>query len=366
MANSKHQIYLRVKNVNKSFGDVNVLNDISLNCQQGELICLLGPSGCGKTTLLRIIAGLEQQDQGNIIQNGVDISNLPVEKRDFGIVFQSYALFPNLTVAQNIAYGLRKQTKTKKATRVNALLETIGLEEHADKYPSQLSGGQQQRVALARALAISPGLLLLDEPLSALDTKVRQHLRQEIKSLQRELGITTIMVTHDQDEAMSMADRIVVLKDGFIEQIGTPSEIYSNPASPFVANFIGSMSFVPVTACANDTLTVKQQNLPCKLPEWVTVGDTIQLGIRPESVTALPAKGNQQEALSGKVQKIEFMGAYVRLYIHLNDENMSPVRVMVDVNNELHQEHGYKENMAVELTLKQQAMAFYPQQGESL
>lgn len=365
MSNNKDNIYLQVKHINKSFGDVNVLKDISLDCQQGELICLLGPSGCGKTTLLRIIAGLEQQDQGLIIQDDTDISSLPVEKRDFGIVFQSYALFPNLSVAENIAYGLRKQPKKQRTARVKELLQTIGLEQHAKKFPSQLSGGQQQRVALARALAISPGLLLLDEPLSALDTKVRQHLRQEIKNLQRKLGITTIMVTHDQDEAMSMADRIVVLKDGVIEQVGTPNEIYNTPATPFVANFIGTMSFVPATANTSNTFTIKQQSLSCELPEWAATGDAMQLGIRPEHVVALPLNGSPREALGGKVQKVEFMGAYVRLYIHLNSENGSPLSIMADVNDELHAQHGYKENMPVGLQFKPQAMAFYPQQSQT-
>ena len=357
MADNNDQTYLQIKNLNKSFDGVNVLHDISLDCQRGELICLLGPSGCGKTTLLRIIAGLEKQDQGQVIQDAVDISNFPVENRDFGIVFQNYALFPNLTVSQNIGFGLRKQSKEKTAARVTELLKTIGLEDHADKYPSQLSGGQQQRVALARALAISPGLLLLDEPLSALDTKVRGHLRQEIKSLQRKLGITTIMVTHDQDEAMSMADRIVVLKDGVIEQVGTPHEIYSKPATPFVANFIGSMSFMPATHIQKDTLAVMKSFINCELPEWIESGELLQLGVRPEHVSVKPINGSPVKGLSGTVEKFEYMGAYLRLYVQVAEANDDGITVLVDVDDH---ENTFVENMPVELNLKQNSLAFYP------
>src|SRR6266436_2403119 len=216
--------HLEVRNLSKRFGDFSALGDISLDIAEGEFVCFLGPSGCGKTTLLRAIAGLDIQTSGRIEQGGRDISALPPTKRDFGIVFQSYALFPNLTAAKNVAYGL-ENTRAKRAEvakRVRELLDLIGLGEHGGKYPAQLSGGQQQRVALARALATSPGLLLLDEPLSALDARVRLRLRHEIKDLQRRLGVTTIMVTHDQEEALTMADRIVVMNAGAIEQVGTP------------------------------------------------------------------------------------------------------------------------------------------------
>ncbi|HHI82784.1 MAG TPA: ATP-binding cassette domain-containing protein, partial [Rhizobiales bacterium] len=219
------------------FGSFTALKDISLDVDEGEFVCFLGPSGCGKTTFLRAIAGLDIQTAGTIEQAGIDISALPPAKRDFGIVFQSYALFPNLTVEKNIAYGLENSGRPRSAVkaRVEELLELVGLPEQAKKYPTQLSGGQQQRIALARAIATSPGLLLLDEPLSALDAKVRTHLRHEIKDLQDKLGITTIMVTHDQEEALTMADRIVVMDHGVIEQSGSPQDIYSRPASLFVA-----------------------------------------------------------------------------------------------------------------------------------
>ena len=211
---------------------------------QGEFVCFLGPSGCGKTTLLRIIAGLETQTAGRILQGERDISVLPPAERDYGIVFQSYALFPNLSVADNVAYGLvnRKVAKATAAARVDELLKLVGLPGSGAKFPAQLSGGQQQRIALARALATSPGLLLLDEPLSALDALERVRLRQEIRSLQRKLGVTTIMVTHDQEEALSVADRIVVMNHGVIEQVGTPMEIYRDPATPFVADFVGKIN----------------------------------------------------------------------------------------------------------------------------
>ena len=236
--------YLQIRNLWKAFGDFVALKDINLDIGKGEFVCFLGPSGCGKTTLLRAVAGLDPQSRGTIQQGGVDISNLPTSKRDYGIVFQSYALFPNLTVARNVAFGLEntKRPAAEIKSRVAELLALVGLPEQAAKYPAQLSGGQQQRIALARAIAINPGLLLLDEPLSALDAKVRVHLRHEIKELQRKLGVTTIMVTHDQEEALSMADRIVVMNHGTVEQVGTPTEIYRAPSSLFVAGFVGEIN----------------------------------------------------------------------------------------------------------------------------
>ena len=219
MGRSSVRPYLRIEHLSKSFGAFTALDDISLEIHEGEFVCFLGPSGCGKTTLLRAIAGLDIQTRGRVEQAGRDISALPPTKRDFGIVFQSYALFPNLTVNRNVAYGLQsaRARKAEVAKRVRELLDMIGMGDQGDKYPAQLSGGQQQRVALARALATSPGLLLLDEPLSALDAKVRVYLRHEIKQLQRRLGVTTVMVTHDQEEALTMADRIVVMNRGAIE-----------------------------------------------------------------------------------------------------------------------------------------------------
>ncbi|HLC09367.1 MAG TPA: ATP-binding cassette domain-containing protein, partial [Methyloceanibacter sp.] len=240
-------VRVSIRSVSKRFGKFQALKSVSLDILDGEFVCFLGPSGCGKTTLLRAIAGLDLQSEGPIAIGGRDVSNLPPSARDFGIVFQSYALFPNLTVAANVGYGLVNQRKNRReiAARVDQLLAMVGLADQAKKYPVQLSGGEQQRVALARALATSPSLLLLDEPLSALDARVRLRLRDELKSLQRRLGITTIMVTHDQEEAMGLADRMVVMNHGVIEQIGTPAEIYARPTTAFVADFVGTMNFVP-------------------------------------------------------------------------------------------------------------------------
>ena len=226
-SNDPQSSYLSIKNLWKSFGSFIALNDVSLDIQEGEFVCFLGPSGCGKTTLLRAIAGLDLQTSGTVVQGGKDISNFPASERDYGIVFQSYALFPNLTIEKNISFGLENTGRSKSEIneRVLELLHLIGLPDQGPKYPAQLSGGQQQRIALARAIASGPGLLLLDEPLSALDAKVRVYLRHEIKTLQQKLGVTTIMVTHDQEEALSMADRIVVMNEGKVEQIGSPNEV---------------------------------------------------------------------------------------------------------------------------------------------
>jgi iron(III) transport system ATP-binding protein len=235
---------LRIEGIRKAFGSFVALQSIDLAIHPGELVCFLGPSGCGKTTLLRIIAGLEAQTSGRVIQNGRDVSNAPPAARDYGIVFQSYALFPNLTIRDNVAYGLvnRRRDRAAIEARVAELLTLVGLPSSGPKFPAQLSGGQQQRIALARALATAPSLLLLDEPLSAIDAKERDRLRGENPQLQKRLQVTTIMVTHDQEEALSMADRVVVMNHGVIEQIGTPLEVYERPTTPFVADFLGKVN----------------------------------------------------------------------------------------------------------------------------
>ncbi|MBM3565548.1 MAG: putative 2-aminoethylphosphonate ABC transporter ATP-binding protein, partial [Alphaproteobacteria bacterium] len=273
------------------------------------------PSGCGKTTLLRAIAGLDIQTSGTIVQNGRDVSALPPSMRDFGIVFQSYALFPNMSVRKNVAYGLdsRRGKKSETARRVNDLLALVGLTEHADKYPAQLSGGQQQRVALARALATSPGLLLLDEPLSALDAKVRVHLRHEIKALQEKLGVTTIMVTHDQEEALTMADRIVVMNQGVIEQVGTPQEIYLQPRTPFVADFVGSMNFLDGTATGENTVRVG--NVTLTAAGAVQPGARVTVCVRPEDVAARGIATGGANAFTAAVETIEFLGSFWRVHL---------------------------------------------------
>lgn len=238
--------YLEVKNVDKYYGKFHALKNINLSIEKGEFISFLGPSGCGKTTLLRVISGLEELNSGKIFLKGKDISHLHPSKRNFSIVFQSYALFPNMTTWENIAYGLKNKKMPKEVieAKVKSVLEMVGLFSISNKYPNEMSGGQQQRVALARAVALEPDILLLDEPLSALDAKVREKLRNDIKSLQKKLGLTTIMVTHDQEEALSMSDKIMVMKNGEIMQWGSPREIYEKPQSLFVADFIGKINFL--------------------------------------------------------------------------------------------------------------------------
>ena len=333
--------YLRIRHLTKKFGEFTALADISLDVRDGEFVCFLGPSGCGKTTLLRAIAGLDIQTTGTIEQAGADISALPPSERDFGIVFQSYALFPNMTVTRNVAYGLESQRRSRAEVqdRVRDLLDLVGLPDQGDKYPAQLSGGQQQRIALARAIAMSPGLLLLDEPLSALDAKVRARLRYEVKSLQRRLGITTIMVTHDQEEALTMADRIVVMNHGVIEQVGAPAEIYREPASVFVADFIGTMNFLAAevgAGAAPDDGGIRAGGLAlaCDTSGY-SDGDRITAAIRPEDIT-LVDPGNAREdggamatgnadadgGFDATVEYVEFLGSFARVELSTAGERL--------------------------------------------
>jgi len=286
--NNHDHYFLKISELWKAFGNFVALQDISLAVSEGEFVCFLGPSGCGKTTLLRAIAGLDLQSRGTIEQEGRDISNLPPSERDYGIVFQSYALFPNLSINKNIAYGLENAGLAKSTinARVAELLSLVGLPDQGKKYPAQLSGGQQQRIALARAIATEPGLLLLDEPLSALDAKVRVSLRHQIKELQRKLGVTTIMVTHDQEEALSMADRIVVMNQGVIEQIGTPIEIYRDPETLFVADFIGEMNQISATTSSTSMISFGTHELSC-LPHTYELSSQVVATIRPEDIIPL-------------------------------------------------------------------------------
>jgi iron(III) transport system ATP-binding protein len=300
--------YLELEGICKDFGAFTALRDIRLDVAQGEFVCFLGPSGCGKTTLLRIIAGLEVQSAGTVRQAGRDISRLPPAQRDYGIVFQSYALFPNLSVFDNVAYGLvnRRDPRAAIAARVAELLKLVGLPESGSKFPSQLSGGQQQRIALARALATSPGLLLLDEPLSALDALERVRLRQEIRSLQQRLGVTTVMVTHDQEEALSMADRIVVMNHGAIEQVGSALEIYREPASPFVADFVGKVNVLAGTA---ENGGVRVGSFLLSSSEKPAPG-SVRVYLRPEDIIARPIAPGDSNVLDARIDKIEFLGSY--------------------------------------------------------
>ena len=312
--------YLELSGVRKEFGEFVALKDVSLDVHAGEFLCLLGPSGCGKTTLLRIIAGLEVQSAGRIVQAGRDISRLPPMERDYGIVFQSYALFPNLSVADNVAYGLvnRKVPRADRAARVKELLALVGLPDSGTKFPGQLSGGQQQRIAIARALATSPGLLLLDEPLSALDARVRVRLRGEIRGLQQRLGVTTILVTHDQEEALTMADRIVVMKEGAIEQIGTPSEVYLRPATPFVADFVGKTNLLPAERAGERRIQVGAQRFECDTEGCPGEAKSLRIFFRPEDVLVRGVNGATPNSAAAVVEKVEFLGAYSRLTFRMN------------------------------------------------
>lgn len=318
-----NDIYLQVENITKTFGNFTALQDVSFRARPGEFISVLGPSGCGKTTLLRIIAGLETLSEGRVMIRQRDVSHLPVSRRNVGIVFQSYALFPNLSAVQNVAYGLRSQGKGKSAVhrKVEELLDLMGLTGIGDKYPAQLSGGQQQRVALARAMALSPDLLLLDEPLSALDAKVRIMLRSEIRRLQKRLGVTTIMVTHDQEEALTMADRILVIADGKLVQNGTPHDIYDQPATPFVASFIGSMNFLSEATKVEDgcyeigthRLHIAGENGTRALPS----GHPVTLAIRPEEIMVQPDNPDRNNTIKAQVRGMEYRGSQFRLSLDL-------------------------------------------------
>jgi iron(III) transport system ATP-binding protein len=354
-------IYLEIQHMTKAFGDLVALNGVSLVVNEGEFVCLLGPSGCGKTTLLRIIAGLEQQNSGEIIQAGKNISRLPPRQRDFGIVFQSYALFPNLTAHNNIAYGLenRKVPKKEITERVKELLKLVGLPDVGHKYPSQLSGGQQQRIALARALATSPGLLLLDEPLSALDARVRISLRLEIKHLQQRLGITTVFVTHDQEEALVMADRIVVMNQGSIEQIGTPEEIYRKPASPFVADFVGAMNFLPGIAL-EDQYCVRcgDLNLSCSEPHLLSSGEAVTVAVRPEDVRIFEATNGGVNVGKTNVVTTEFLGAFYRLTLQLVE--LKDKYLVAEVSNNRMRDMGIEVGSSVYAYLPPDLLRVYP------
>jgi len=349
--------YLRLRELTKRFGGFTALEDISLDVYEGEFVCFLGPSGCGKTTLLRAIAGLDIHTSGRIEQAGRDVSALPPQRRDFGIVFQSYALFPNLTVARNVAYGLanRRLSRADIARRVQELLELVGLPDQGAKYPAQLSGGQQQRVAVARALAPSPKLLLLDEPLSALDAKVRVHLRHEIAQLQRRLGVTTIMVTHDQEEALTMADRIVVMNHGVIEQVGTPREVYRSPASAFVADFIGTMNFIPARMARPGAVRVGRVEL---LAEGAggAPGAEVTVAIRPEDVQ-VQRGGGAANSVEARVATVTFLGSFFR--VDFASDGLGEARIRADVAVDVVRELELTEGQAVSVTLPASRLRIY-------
>jgi putative spermidine/putrescine transport system ATP-binding protein len=312
--------YLSLSKVHKVFSETTVVHNFNLEVEQGEFISFLGPSGCGKTTTLKMIAGFMTPTSGTILLNERDITALAPNQRNVGMVFQSYALFPNLTVAQNIAFGLevRKKPKAEIQQMVAEMLRLIRLEAFGGRYPNQLSGGQQQRVALARALAIQPQVLLLDEPLSALDAKIRVELRQEIRQIQQQLGITTIYVTHDQEEALSLSDRVVVMSTGRIEQVGAPQEIYNYPATEFVASFVGQINLLPVRVLD------KEQSLVALGGQTLHTGRSAadlsqgpRLAIRPEEINFGSAEGHNN--LHGQVETLTYLGPIVRIRVKIED-----------------------------------------------
>jgi putative spermidine/putrescine transport system ATP-binding protein len=315
---------VNLREVSRSFGAVRALNGLSLEIAPGELVALLGPSGCGKTTALRILAGFEIADSGTVTVDGKDISPVPAAKRDMGMVFQSYSLFPNMSALENVGFGLRmrKMRSAERRRRSHELLDMVGLSPQASQFPHQLSGGQQQRVALARALAIEPRVLLLDEPLSALDAKVRLQLREQIRSLQQRLGITTLFVTHDQEEALSMADRVGVMKEGTLEQVAAPAELYTRPATAFVAEFVGTMNRIPgeltVSGQVSALGTVTSVQSSCT---GVPPGP-VDVLVRPEGLRIAAITGG-----NGIVTHRTFLGSVTRVSVLLSGD----VAVRVDV-----------------------------------
>jgi putative spermidine/putrescine transport system ATP-binding protein len=302
----------------RTFGKVHALDNFSITIAPGELVALLGPSGCGKTTALRAVAGLELLDEGRVLVGGDDITHVPPHRRNVGMVFQAYSLFPNMNALENVAFGLevRRVPAGRRRARAGELLELVGLAGLAERYPHELSGGQQQRVALARALCVEPRLLLLDEPLSALDAKVRAQLRDEIRRIQLEVGITALFVTHDQEEALSMADRVGVMRSGRLEQLGSPAEVYSTPATNFVAEFVGSVSRLPGRVVAPDTVDVLGHRLaiPARTGVVMATGTEVDVLVRPESITLRPAPDGP-----GVVARASFLGATVRVVATLAD-----------------------------------------------
>lgn len=327
---------VQFKNITKHYGAEVALSNFSLNINSGELVSILGPSGCGKTTALRILAGFIEPTEGNLVVGGQDILNIPAAKRGYGMVFQSYSLFPNMTTFENIEFPLKLQKidPASRVKRVDELLGLINMAEHANKFPHQLSGGQQQRIALARALALEPPILLLDEPLSALDATVRDQLRDEIRGLQKRLGITTVFVTHDQQEAMAISDRVAVMRSGQVEQLGSPKELYQNPKNSFVARFVGTSNQIKSSKTGG---------------AWKVLGSTVSgpvefdtgiAYIRPEDIKVVPI-------FDGKavIEEISFLGSFVRVFVSVEGS-----RVIADL--QISQAEVLSIGQHVELTIR--------------
>jgi len=319
--------FIQVNDLTKSFGNNTVVKGVSFAFDKGEFISLLGPSGCGKTTILRMIAGFERPTSGSITVDGQDITGLKPNQRQLGMVFQAYALFPNLNVGDNIGFGLKiaGMPAEPRRARIEEMLKLIGLAGYENRYPYELSGGQQQRVALARAIAPRPRMLLLDEPLSALDAKIRVSLREEIRAIQLDLGITTVFVTHDQEEALSISDRIVVMNAGNIEQLGAPHEIYNKPATRFVASFVGQLNNIEATVLEAATKTVSIDGQTATVPTLPTdaaAGSAVTLTLRPEVLSTVPRDGNDI-TLTGTIADVTFLGSVIRLRVALGQNIVS-------------------------------------------
>ncbi|MDD5369297.1 MAG: ABC transporter ATP-binding protein [Anaerolineaceae bacterium] len=322
--------FLTLTNISKKYNQTAAVEDFNLEVEAGEFISFLGPSGCGKTTTLRMIAGFELPTSGTIQIKNEEITFRPPNQRNVGMVFQSYALFPNMTVGENIGFGLKvaHRPESEIRERVEEMLALIHMQQFGKRYPYQMSGGQQQRVALARALAIHPQVLLLDEPLSALDAKIRLSLRTEIRAIQQKLGITTVYVTHDQEEALSLSDRVVVMSEGHIEQIGTPFEIYNFPKTRFVASFVGTLNVIDaVVADREGKLRLDKQEVSLSCPVSADPGDTIQMALRPELIS-LESDIENANHLDARIEKVTFLGSIVRIQVSLETQ-----RLFLDIFN---------------------------------
>lgn len=331
MANESQTTAVTVENLSKKFGSAVVLENINFQVSEGEAIVLLGASGSGKTTILRIIAGLETADAGRVVLHGKDVTDLPARQRGTGVIFQSYALFPKMNVEQNIAYGLRLRNKSKSEIKetINHLIELVRLEEHRKKFPSQLSGGQQQRVAIARALAYKPEVLLFDEPFGALDAQIRTRLRREIRALLKKINVPSIFITHDQEEALELGDRIAILNAGRLEQIGTPFEVYNQPATEFVATFVGAANLLSGVIKGNK---FESENVQLDLQEQTNFREnqTVKLVFRPEDVFLRKPENltqNYQKLTTGTIEEINFVGAFERVVVRLDVSSHQPITV---------------------------------------
>jgi spermidine/putrescine ABC transporter ATP-binding subunit len=332
MVDGRNPIILELKNITKRFGDLTAVKNVSYSLERGKLVTFVGPSGCGKTTLLRMISGFVEPDKGHVILDGEDITNVPPNARDTAMVFQNYALFPHMTIARNIGFGLQMMKKPKNEVKkeVARLLELVQLGGLGERRPHELSGGQQQRVALARALSLHPKILLLDEPLSNLDANLRVMMRAEVRNLQRRLDLSIIFVTHDQEEAMSISDLLVVMDQGVVKQIGSPTEVYEQPIDDFVANFVGHINFFPgqVVDLSGEEMILKiaQRNLKVKRPRFdVSPGERLKAVVRPESIdivdteTALDSNYN---VLEGYIEVAMYIGAVMRYTIIVGDQTV--------------------------------------------